>query len=207
MSGAEPPAPPPLILASTSPYRAMLLDRLGVSYTQQSPGVDEEAVTAALSISKPADPAALAERLAVLKAEAVAERNPQAACLGSDQVAVAGGEIVSKPGTPERALAQLIAARDGGLSLFCGVALAGPGERRRATVVRSDLVLHPLSDDRLRAYVAKVNPVNCAGSFKLEEPGGLALFERIDAADWTAVIGLPLLTVAAWLRDAGHDLP
>ncbi|MFH5802913.1 Maf family protein [Alienimonas sp. DA493] len=201
MSGAESPAPP-LILASTSPYRAMLLDRLGVPYAQQSPGVDEEAVTAVMT-----DPAALAERLAVMKAAAVAERNPHAACLGSDQVAVAGGEIVSKPGTPERALAQLIAARDGGLSLFCGVALAGPGARRRATVVRSDLTLHPLSDDRLRAYVAKVNPVDCAGSFKLEEPGGLALFERIDAADWTAVIGLPLLTVAKWLREAGYELP
>ncbi|NNJ25755.1 Maf family protein [Alienimonas chondri] len=202
MSEPGAPAPPPLILASTSPYRAMLLDRLGVPYTQQSPGVDEEAVTAKMT-----DPAALAERLAVMKAEAVAHRSPDAVCLGSDQVAVVGGEIVSKPGTPERALAQLIAARDGGLSLYCGVALAGPGERRRATVVRSDLVLHPLSDERLRAYVAKVHPVDCAGSFKLEEPGGLALFDRIEAADWTAVIGLPLLTVAAWLRDAGHTLP
>ena len=202
MSGSAPPAPPPLILASTSRYRAMLLDRLGVPYTQQSPGVDEEAASAGVT-----DPAALAERLAAMKAAAVAARNPDAACLGSDQVAVAGGEIVSKPGTPERAVAQLAAARDGGLSLFCGVALAGPGDARRAAVVRSDLTLHRLPDDRLRAYVAKVNPVDCAGSFKLEEPGGLALFEKIDAADWTAVIGLPLLTVAAWLREAGYDLP
>jgi len=194
--------PPPLILASTSPYRAMLLDRLGVPYSQQSPGVDEEAVTAEIT-----DAAALAERLALMKAEAVAARNPDAICLGSDQVAVAGGTIVSKPGTPERALAQLIAARDGGLSLFCGVALAGPSGEERSTVVHSKLTLHDLPDDRLRAYVAKVNPIDCAGSFKLEEPGGLALFERIDAADWTAVIGLPLLTVAAWLRDVGYELP
>ncbi|MEM9701337.1 MAG: Maf family protein, partial [Planctomycetota bacterium] len=177
--------PPPLILASTSPYRAMLLDRLGVPYSQSAPGVDEEAVTAEI-----ADAAALAERLAVMKAEAVAKSNSASLCLGSDQVALAGGAIVSKPGTPARALQQLIAARDGGLSLFCGVALAGPTGVRSA-VVRSDLTLHPLSDERLRGYVAKVNPIDCAGSFKLEEPGGLALFERIDAADWTAVIGLP----------------
>ena len=196
--------PPPLILASTSPYRAMLLDRLGVPYTQQGPGVDEETVTAGMTA-----PAALAERLAVLKAEAVAGRfhRHSRLCLGSDQVAVAGGAIVSKPGTPERAVAQLAAARDGGLSLFCGVALAGPGGERRSAVVRSDLTMHPLSDDRLRAYVAKVNPVDCAGSFKLEEPGGLALFERIDSPDWTAVIGLPLLTVGKWLRECGYELP
>ena len=196
------PAPPPLILASTSPYRALLLDRLGVPYTRQAPGVDEAAAKAAI-----ADPAALAERLARLKAEAVAAANPGALCLGSDQVAVAGGAIVDKPGTPDRAVAQLAAARDGGLSLFCGVALAGPGGGVRSAVVRSDLALCPLSDDRLRAYVAKADPLDCAGSFKLEEPGGLALFERIDSPDWTAVIGLPLLTVAAWLRDAGLTLP
>ena len=195
-------APPPLILASTSPYRALLLDRLGVPYTQQSPGVDEAAEKARYF-----NPAALAERLALLKAEAVAARNPGALCLGSDQVAVADGAIVDKPGTPERAVAQLIAARDGGLSLHCGVALVGPRGERRSTVVLSQLTLHDLSDDRLRRYVANVNPIDCAGSFKLEEPGGLALFERIDAADWTAVIGLPLLTVAAWLRESGYELP
>ena len=195
-------APPPLILASSSPYRAMLLDRLGVPYAQFSPGVDEAAAKADAT-----DPAALAERLAVRKAEAVAAENPGALCLGSDQVAVAGGAIVDKPGTPDRAVAQLAAARDGGLRLFCGVALAGPDGATRSAVVRSDLTLHALPDDRLRAYVARVNPVDCAGSFKLEEPGGLALFERIDSPDWTAVIGLPLLTVAGWLRACGYELP
>ena len=193
--------PPPLILASGSPYRAMLLERLGVPFTQVSPGVDEDEAKAEIT-----DPAALAERLAVLKAGAVAADRPDALCLGSDQVAVAGGRRVGKPGTPDRAARQLAAARDGGLSLYCGVAVAGPGGLKSA-VVRSDLVLHRLSDDRLRAYVAKVDPVDCAGSFKLEEPGGLALFERIESPDWTAVIGLPLLTVAAWLREAGYELP
>ena len=192
--------PPPLVLASGSPYRAMLLDRLGVPFTRVSPDVDERAV------AEP-DPAALAERLAVAKAEAVAALRPAAACLGSDQVAAAGGRIVHKPGTPDRAVAQLVAARDGGLGLFCGVALAVPGGGTRSAVVRSDLTLHPLPDARLRAYVTKVNPLDCAGSFKLEEPGGVALFSRIDSPDWTAVIGLPLLTVAAWLRELGHELP
>ena len=201
MTAVTPPDPPPLVLASTSPYRKMLLDRLGVPFVQVAPGVDE----AAAKRDEP-DPAALAGRLAVLKAGAVAATRPGSLCLGSDQVAVAGGAVVDKPGTPERAVAQLAAARDGGLSLFCGVALAGAGGTRSA-VVRSDLVPHRLSDDRLRAYVARVNPVDCAGSFKLEEPGGLALFERIDSPDWTAVIGLPLLTVAGWLRDAGYELP
>ena len=195
-------APPPLILASSSPYRALLLDRLGVPYTQQSPGVDESALKATVP-----DPAALAEALAVAKAAAVAAKNPGALCLGSDQVAVSGGERLDKPGTAERAVAQLVRQRDRGLSLFCGVALVGPGGRRRSAAVRSDLTPHDLPEDRLRAYVAKVNPVDCAGSFKLEEPGGLALFEQIDAPDWTAVIGLPLLTVAAWLREAGYELP
>ena len=194
--------PPPLILASSSPYRALLLDRLGVPYTQRSPGVDEDALKAGAT-----DPAALAERLALAKAEAVAAKRPGSLCLGSDQIAVSGGERLGKPGTPERAVAQLIRQRDHGLSLFCGVALLGPGGLRRSGVVRSDLAFHPLPDDRLRAYVAKVTPLDCAGSFKLEEPGGLALFDRIESPDWTAVIGLPLLTVAAWLREAGFALP
>ena len=193
--------PLPLILASSSPYRAMLLDRLGVPFTQSSPGVDEGAVKAEV-----ADPAALAERLAVMKARAVAAGSPGSLCLGSDQVAVAGGEIVDKPGTVDRAVAQLAAARDGGLSLFCGVALTGEAGTRSA-VVHSRLVLHRLTDDQLRGYVDRVRPLDCAGSFKLEEPGGIALFERIDSPDWTAVIGLPLLTVAGWLRDGGYELP
>ena len=194
--------PPPLVLASSSPYRAMLLDRLGVPFTQASPGVDEDAESEPYS-----NPAALAEHLARCKARAVAATAPGSLCLGSDQVAVTGGTIVSKPGTPERAVAQLAAARDVGLSLWCGVALAGPRGELRSTVVRSALTLHDLSDDRLRAYVDRVNPVDCAGSFKLEEPGGVALFERIDSPDWTAVIGLPLLTVAGWLRESGYELP
>ena len=193
---------PPLVLASSSPYRAMLLDRLGVPFTQTSPGVDEAAVKAEV-----ADPAALAERLAVMKAEAVAAKSPGSLCLGSDQVAVAGGAIVDKPSTVGRAVAQLAAARDGGLSLFCGVAAAGPGGVRSA-VVHSRLTLHRLTNDQIRGYVDRVRPLDCAGSFKLEEPGGVALFERIDSSpDWSAVIGLPLLTVAAWLRESGYDLP
>ena len=198
-----PAAPPPVVLASSSPYRAMLLDRLGVPFTQLSPGVDEAAVK-----NRVADPAELAETLAVRKALAVAARRPDALCVGSDQVAVAGGAVVDKPGTADRAVAQLVAARDGGLSLFCGVAVAGPGEVPvRRAVVRSDLVLRNFDDEALRSYVDRVNPVDCAGSFKLEEPGGAALFSRIDSPDWSAVIGLPLLTLAGWLRDAGHTLP
>ena len=197
----ETPPPPPVVLASTSPYRAMLLERLGVPFERAAPGVDEDAVAAA----EP-DPARLAERLAVMKARAVAAARPDAVCLGSDQVAVAGGEVVGKPGTRGRAVRQLAAARNGGLSLYCGVAVAGAGGVRSA-VVHSRLTMAPLPDDALRAYVDRVNPVDCAGSFKLEEPGGLALFTAIDSPDWTAVIGLPLLTVAAWLREAGHTLP
>ena len=92
------------------------------------------------------------------------------------------------------------------MSLFCGVAVAGPGGVKSA-VVHSRLTLHRLTDAQLRGYVDCVRPLDCAGSFKLEEPGGLALFERIDSPDWTAVIGLPLLTVAGWLRESGYELP
>lgn len=190
---------PDLVLASTSPYRRELLARLGVPFRCAAPGVDEAEVKRALPGA-----AAVAE-LARRKARAVAALHRDAVVIGSDQGALLDGAMLDKPGTAANASAQLEALAGRTHELHTAVAIAHPGGLAEfAEVTR--LSMRPLSPAEIARYVAADQPLDCAGSYKIERLG-IALFERIDGADWTAIEGLPLLRLAAELRALGVALP
>jgi septum formation protein len=189
----------PLVLASTSRYRASLLDRLGVPYAVDAPGVDETAL--------PGESAAAAcVRLAESKARAVADRHPGALVIGSDQIADCAGEHMSKPGTMARARAQLRALSGRTVVFHTAVALLDTATGR-CRVERVDVrsTLRVLGHDEIDAYLAREKPLDCAGSVK-SEGLGIALFESIESDDPTALVGLPLIATCRLLRDAGADV-
>lgn len=191
------PSPrPPLILASTSRYRAELLGRLGLPFSAEPPGVDEAALEGET-------PAALAERLAVLKARAVATRHPGALVIGSDQVASLGERRLGKPGTPERAREQLALASGHTVVFHTAVALAGPAGLE---LHRDETRVHfrTLSAAEIARYVELDAPLDCAGSFR-SEGLGVALFEAIETRDPAALVGLPLVWLSGALTRAGLD--
>lgn len=191
---------PDLVLASTSPYRRELLQRLRVPFRCEAPGVDEAAVKA-----RGLAPLALATELARAKALAVAARHPGAAVIGSDQVATIDGQTLDKPGTAERAAAQLQRLQGREHALLTAVAIAHPGGVA-AFVDVTRLWMRSLTGEEIERYVAADRPLDCAGSYKVEGLG-VALFSAISAEDQTAIVGLPLLRLAAELRQLGFAIP
>jgi septum formation protein len=194
----SPAAPPgrPLVLGSTSAYRRELLGRLRLPFEVASPQVDETPH----ADEKPAD---LALRLALAKARDVAQRHPSAVVIGSDQVADLQGEPLGKPGTHERAVAQLQRMR--GQTVIFQTALAvvcleSGFERSDIAAVR--VVFRDLSDEEIERYLRAEQPYDCAGSAK-SEGLGIALLERIDNDDPTALVGLPLIRTCQFIRAAG----
>lgn len=190
--------PPKLVLASTSTYRAALLDRLGVSYTQQAPLVEE-------SMLPSEDFASLAGRLARKKAAAVDA--PDSLVIGSDQVAVLGQQQLHKPGTIERAHAQLRECSGNSVQFFTGVALLNTVTGNvQSSVVHYQVAFRVLNDAEIRRYVTHDNPLDCAGSFKWERLG-IALMASLEGPDPTALEGLPLIALCKMLRKAGLEIP
>jgi septum formation protein len=191
--------PRPLILGSTSRYRRELLERLRVPFETAAPDVDET--------PQPGEtPEALARRLALAKARAVATRFPGALVIGSDQVADLDGQPLGKPGTHERAVAQLRAMC--GRTVIFQTALAVVCVE--TGFVAEDLApvrvrFRDLSDDHIERYLRAEQPYDCAGSAKAEGLG-IALLDAIDSDDPTALIGLPLIRTAAMLRRGGLDV-
>ena len=188
----------PLVLASTSAARRALLERLGVSFDTLAPECDEERI-------RGATPADTARARAIAKAESVARSHPEATVLGSDQLVDLDGEIVGKPGTSERARAQLARLSGRAHRLVTAVALIGPGTRS-VHVDTCTLRMRALGEDEIARYVSADAPEACAGSYRIESRG-IALFEAIEGADHTAIVGLPLMQTAAMLRDAGWSIP
>ncbi|HEY1900061.1 MAG TPA: Maf family nucleotide pyrophosphatase [Steroidobacteraceae bacterium] len=190
---------PPLILASTSPYRRELLERLELPFTVEAPAVDEAHLP-----GEP--PTERALRLAAAKAEEVALRHPGAVVIGSDQVAAAGGVILDKPGTVERACQQLkhLGGSQARFHTACALRWHNTGfsvNHLETTTV----TVRDLTRAEIEAYVSREQPLNCAGSFK-SEGLGIALFSRIDSQDPTGLVGLPLIWLAGALRQAGYSL-
>ena len=187
-----------LVLASTSPYRRELLARLGLPFQTAAPEVDE---------SRRADEPghALAARLAVAKARAVAPRYPAALVVGSDQVAVNGDTLLGKPGDEATAVRQLLAASGRTVTFLTGLCVIDcVAETERVEVVAFEVQFRELTESEVRAYVARERPLDCAGAFK-SEGLGVALFERMSGSDPTALVGLPLIRLCALLREAGLD--
>jgi septum formation protein len=194
------PSRPTLILASTSPYRRSLLDRLSVAYVAADPAIDEE-------LWRELAPEPMVLALAQAKAEAI--EHPDALVIGSDQCVDLDGEVLGKPGTAARAVAQLerLAGRRHRLLTAVAVHDTRTGETRVDLDVHT-LTMRALSRDSLEAYVRADQPMGCAGAYMLERRG-VALFESIEAdpklADDTAIIGLPMLRTLRLLRDFGVD--
>ena len=189
-----------VVLGSTSRYRRELLERLRIPFTVSAPGVDETPLPGEA-------PQALARRLALAKARAVAALHPDAVVIGSDQVADLAGQPLGKPGEHARAVQQLRQMR-GQTVIFqtalAVVCLASGYEQVDLAEVR--VVFRDLSDDEIEAYLRAEQPYDCAGSAK-SEGLGIALLERIDSDDPTALVGLPLIRTCQLLRAAGLAVP
>jgi len=190
--------PPTLILASTSRYRRELLERLCLPFEVVAPHVDETPWPGE-------QPAALAQRLALAKAQAVAAQRPGAVVIGSDQVADLDGEPIGKPGTHERAVAQLQRMRGRRVIFQTAVAVVR-ADRAYARVLLAPVgvTFRALGQAEIEHYLRTEQPYDCAGSAKCETLG-IALLEAIDSDDPTALVGLPLIRTCAMLREAGLD--
>lgn len=185
-----------LILASTSAYRRQLLERLHLPFICVSPAVDEAALPLEL-------PEPLARRLALAKAQAVARNYPQAVVIGSDQVADLNGQALGKPGTHDRAVAQLQRMRGQTVIFQTAVAVVCQATGFAQTeLAQVKVQFRPLSDAQIEAYLRAERPYDCAGSAK-SEGLGIALLARIDNDDPTALVGLPLIRTCQLLIAAG----
>lgn len=191
---------PKLVLASTSAYRRMLLERFQLPFETARPDVDESPLPTET-------PAATADRLAALKARAVATDYPDALIIGSDQVAHIGSEVFGKPGTVERAVDQL--RRMSGQTVIFHTALALLNTRTgtlRAESVPTRVRFRSLDEAEIVRYVEKERPLDCAGSAK-SEALGITLLDALSGDDPTALVGLPLIALARMLRAEGIALP
>ena len=187
-----------LVLASGSPYRKALLERLGLPFEVVVAGVDE-------SIHPGETPAQLVQRLAQEKAFAVAASRSGACIIGSDQLAVCGQQILGKPGSVERCVEQLLACSGRCVEFLTAVAVIRPGAETAGLHVDSTEVrFRTLGQGEVERYVEVERPFDCAGGFKCEGLG-IALFEAIRSEDPTALIGLPLIWLATTLRSEGLD--
>lgn len=185
-----------LVLASSSPYRAQLLHRLGVPFESAAPNIDETA-------GPQERPAELVERLARQKAAAVAGQHPQALIIGSDQVAECGGRILGKPGTAERARAQLAELSGQTVTFHTGLCLLDAATAtEQSAVVPVTVHFRTLTAAQIADYVARERPLDCAGAFK-SEGLGIALFEALEGSDPNALVGLPLIALCTMLSRAG----
>jgi len=190
---------PQLILASSSPYRAALLERLGLAFTCQTPGIDEAAQAGE-------SPDRLVRRLAEAKARHIAHDHRAAMVIGSDQVAVLDGRIIGKPGDHAQAAAQLRAASGRRLSFLTGLCLVnGAADRTQVDVIPTTVVFRELADNEIDAYLLSERPYDCAGAFK-SEGLGIALLAAIESDDPTALIGLPLIRLCEMLRTEGVEI-
>lgn len=191
---------PEIILGSTSRYRRELLERFRLPFTVQKPEVDE---TPRLH----EEPAALAQRLAIAKAQTVAINYPQALVIGSDQVADLNGSAIGKPGNYERAVEQLQRMSGQTVIFQTAVALVCQAQNfQMSELVAVKVHFRTLSHAEIDRYLRAEEPYDCAGSAK-SEGLGITLLEAIHNTDPTALIGLPLIATARLLRAAGVQLP
>lgn len=185
-----------LILASTSPYRKQLLESRGLSFRAIAPLCNEDELKLPhLSASQ------LTLHLAKAKAESLTEVNPQAMIIGCDQVLEFKNKIYGKPNTKERALEQLLELQGQCHQLVTSIYIHSPIKTFSHTEVVS-LKMHPWSTEELEKYIELDQPLDCAGSYKLEKRG-LILFERISADDYESIIGIPLISLFNFLKKEG----
>lgn len=194
---------PKLVLASASPYRARALSDLGYTFESVAADIDERSAVAA-------DHKALSLLLARSKCEAVAKSFEDAVVLGSDQVGVCDGKLLTKPGSASAAASQLRHCSGKHARFYTSVVVSYPAETvpasntSDAACVVTELQYRSLSDQEINTYIGIDNPLDTAGAFKIESHG-LALFSRVTSDDPSALIGLPLIATMRMLRAAGLD--
>ncbi len=187
---------PTLVLASSSPWRREILDKLALPYRTKHPEIDETPLPGESA-------AALVSRLAEEKARAVAPAYKDALVIGSDQVAVLGDRIIGKPGTHERAVEQLRAASGRSVTFLTGLCLLNTRTgRAQVEVIPFHVHFRELSNDMIEGYLQHEQPYNCAGSFR-SEGAGIVLFERLEGDDPNALVGLPLIRLVRMLEAEG----
>lgn len=194
------PAVLPLILASTSQFRRELLTRLQIPFTAVAPDADETALPEE-------SPAQTAERLAELKARAVAAQHPNSLIIGSDQVAYLGSQRFGKPRRRENATAQLRSMRGNTVIFHTGLCLLNTQTGRcQLAGIPTEVRFRELSDGEIERYLDREDALNCAGSAK-SEGLGIALLDYMRGDDPNALVGLPLIELSRMLRAEGVSLP
>lgn len=189
----------PLILGSSSPFRAALLEKLRLPFTTASPDIDESP----LSDESAAE---LVERLSQQKAQAIAQQHHNALIIGSDQVAVLDGDILGKPGNYDNAFAQLSRASGKTVHFLTGLTLLNSESGQMQSLVEPfDVTFRSLSDGQIAHYLTLEEPFQCAGSFK-SEGLGITLFESLHGDDPNSLIGLPLIQLYRLLENEGVDV-
>jgi len=189
-----------LILGSTSPFRKELLNKLGLSFISDAPDIDE-------SMGSNELPEGFVQRLALEKAQAVADRHPDTLIIGSDQVACIENNILGKPGNRERAIEQLTQASGQRVIFYTGLCLLNSGSGKSQVVCEPfHVYFRELSQLQIERYLDAEQPYNCAGSFK-SEGLGISLFERLEGDDPNTLIGLPLIRLIAMLEHEGVSVP
>jgi septum formation protein len=190
----------PLILASSSPFRRQLLERLEIPFSVKSPEIDE-------SPRQGERPRELVVRLAVEKAQAVATNHPGTLVIGSDQVALHGQEIVGKPADRDEAIRQLESASGKSITLLTGLALVESDSGRvQSSVVPFKVYFRDLNREVIERYLDREQPYQCCGSLK-SEALGIALIEKMEGDDPNALIGLPLIELVNMLTAEGYTIP
>lgn len=188
-----------LVLASSSPFRRQILDKLNLDYECHSPDIDE-------SPYNNEEASQLVKRLAIAKAQAVAETVQDALIIGSDQVAVIDGKIVGKPHTHEKAVQQLKSASGNAVTFYTGLALHNSVTgNTQSEVVPFSVHFRELTDTMIENYLRAETPYSCAGSFK-SEGMGIVLFEKLEGDDPNTLIGLPLIRLIRMLENENFQV-
>src|SRR5690606_11614848 len=184
------------VLASSSRYRQMLLGKLDLPFEAAAPDIDESPLPGE-------QPRALVHRLAIAKAQALTDRFPNHLIIGSDHVSCLDGHILGKPGTAERACEQLRLASGRSVEFLTALCLLNSATQTFEASAESFRVhFRTLSEMQISRYVAREQPLDCAGSFK-SEGLGIALFEKLEGDDPNTLIGLPLIRLVQMLERAG----
>jgi len=186
-----------LVLGSTSPFRKTILEKLNLPFLCAKPNINETALANET-------PLALVERLSIEKAKAVAKEYPNALIIGSDQVAVCEGEILGKPHGFENGVKQLTMFSHKSITFYTGLCVFNSASNKITSIVEPFVVhFKPLSQIEIINYLNAEQPYNCAGSFK-SEGLGICLFEKLEGKDPNTLMGLPLISLVALLKQ--HDV-
>jgi septum formation protein len=185
-----------LVLATGSPYKKSLMERLGLDFESCAADIDESSLEGE-------SPEQTARRLAAAKARAVSQHRPDALVIGADQVIALGDKRYSKPGSPEGARRQLEELSGQTHHLITAVAALRPDGELFEDVADYQMQMRALSEDEIAAYVAEDSPTDCAGAYKIEA-GGIRLFRALRGDDYTAIVGLPLTRVWRLLEQSGY---